>query len=122
MSHFNIPTPDGIQQNFLRAIGEALLWPSSSEKWREVLRMCAQNPGHEITRTILAGYGGAGGDVNEGLEIGTDWEERSEPRWLTRGFAAAEPGDVEQNLQARLERRRVAAMRRAAVKQREAIG
>ena len=122
MSVWNVPAPSPEQANILRAVGEALLWPGSSEKWREVFRWCDQHPGHQITRTILNAVADQGGNVTEALEVGSDWEMGKEPRWLTEAFALADGGDVSMGVAMRLEDRRRAAQRRAARKQQEVLG
>ena len=117
-----VPKPNPEEENILRAVGEALLWAGSSERWREVFRWCGKHPGHEITKTILAAYGSQGGDVEAALELGRDWEMIKEPIGLTRAFAEADGGDVEGNVQARLAERRRQAMMRAGAKKVEVLG
>ena len=120
MKYFNIPAPDGEQAAILRMVGEALLWPESSTRWPEVFRWCDQHPSNEIARTILKGFAAQGGNVDEALTLGQDWEEVKEPIRLTRAFAANLPGDIEQNTALLVDARKRATMRRRAAHSREA--
>ena len=99
-----------------------MLWPGDSSRWRAVFHQCGKCPDSPIARTILTAFADAGGNPEEGLALGADWEMKKGPIALTRGFAEALPGDSESNTRRLPQDRKAAAMRRTARKQWGAIG
>lgn len=119
---WNVPAPLPDQIQILARIGDAMLWPGSSQRWRDVLRWCDNHRSDPISKTILEAFAGQGGDVKGAFAIGQDAHMIEEKLEWTQRFATAHGGDVSVNLALRLEERRRAAMRRAAAKTKEFLG
>lgn len=114
MKFWNVPAPGPDESMILQAVGTAMLFPSDSGHWRSVFGWCERHRQHPISKTILEGFAGQGGDIDEAFELGDDpGQQRTEPLWLSRALTTAAPGDTESNLREALEKRRRAAHRRA---------